>query len=261
VRLGFEAALAAELEHAIRQAAQEGAIVRDDSIVPSNSPSAGDQHLLGRQIEVVRRLVEDEEVRRIEEHAGHRQPRLLAADSARIGFCTSSPGNWKAPSRLRRTPMLSLGKSFCICIPDGERRVEQVERLLREVAIFRLAPSVTEPVSGGQRRRRPSSAAVDLPAPLRPIRTSRSPRGWSGSAVVDTRGAVGLVVVSITRPDRRSGAAAEVEPHELALPRQLDLLDLLERLDRLWTCAALAACAEKRSMKRCSFASHGLLAA
>ncbi len=38
-----------------------------------------DQHLLGRQVEVVGRLVEHQEVRRVVEHPRHGEPRLLAA--------------------------------------------------------------------------------------------------------------------------------------------------------------------------------------
>ena len=38
-----------------------------------------EQHLLRREIEVVGRLVEDEEVRRVEEHAREDEARLLAA--------------------------------------------------------------------------------------------------------------------------------------------------------------------------------------
>ena len=55
-------------------------------------------------------------------------------DSDRILLSISSPENWKAPSRLRSTPTDSCGKSCCDLLVDGEVGVEQVERLLREVA-------------------------------------------------------------------------------------------------------------------------------
>ncbi len=50
-----------------------------NSMVPSYSRQRLDQHLLGRDVEMVGRLVEHQEVRRVEQHLRHHQPRLLAA--------------------------------------------------------------------------------------------------------------------------------------------------------------------------------------
>ena len=58
---------------------QERPIVRHEHHRPLEVVQRLEQHFLGREIEVVGRLVEDEEVGRIEEHARHHQARLLAA--------------------------------------------------------------------------------------------------------------------------------------------------------------------------------------
>ena len=49
------------------------------SIVPVELRESLDEHLLRGEIEVVRGLVEDEEIRRIEQHSRHHEARLLAA--------------------------------------------------------------------------------------------------------------------------------------------------------------------------------------
>jgi sugar/nucleoside kinase (ribokinase family) len=41
--------------------------------------------------------------------------RACAGALERIRLSTSSPENWNAPRRLRSVPMLSSGRSFCIC--------------------------------------------------------------------------------------------------------------------------------------------------
>ena len=97
-------------------------------------------------------------------------------DSARIFLSTSSPENWNAPARLRSAPIDSCGKSFCELLLDRQVRIEQVERLLREVAHLQARAELH------RRRRRARSApatifsSVVLPAPFLPITHQRSPR-------------------------------------------------------------------------------------
>ena len=64
VRLRLGAALAAKLQHAIAEAAQEFAVVRDEQYRPVEVLQRVEQHFLGGQIQMVGRLVEHEEVRR-----------------------------------------------------------------------------------------------------------------------------------------------------------------------------------------------------
>jgi hypothetical protein len=76
--------------------------------VPSKSQRL-DQHLLGRHVEMVGRLVEHQEVRRVEEHQRHDEARLLAArqHAARL-FSTSSPEKPKQPASVRSVPCVGL---------------------------------------------------------------------------------------------------------------------------------------------------------
>src|SRR5262249_44096423 len=75
-----------ELEDAVRERGEEMPIVRDEEHRPLVVAERLDEHLLRRHVEVVRRLVEHEEVRRIEEHLREDEARLLAArqDAARL---------------------------------------------------------------------------------------------------------------------------------------------------------------------------------
>src|SRR5678815_2974334 len=79
VRLRFGAALSAQLEHTVAQTAQELAVMRHKQHRTVEVLQRIEQHLLGRQIEMVGRLVEHEEVRGVEQHAREHQARLLAA--------------------------------------------------------------------------------------------------------------------------------------------------------------------------------------
>ena len=97
-------------------------------------------------------------------------------DSARIFLSTSSPENWNAPARLRSTPIDSVREVLLQLLLDGQVGVEQVERLLREVAHLEAR------AEADRRPRRAAStpatilSSVVLPAPLRPITHQRSPR-------------------------------------------------------------------------------------
>src|SRR5687768_1244678 len=79
MRLSLNAALAAKLQHAIAQRPEEFSIVRHEQHRPFVVLQRVDEHFLREEIEVVRRLVEDEEVWRIEQHSCDDEPRLLAA--------------------------------------------------------------------------------------------------------------------------------------------------------------------------------------
>src|SRR5258708_12948355 len=67
------AALFGELEHAVGEAAQEHAVVRDEEHRPFEIMKRLDEHLFRGQVEMVRRLVEHEEVWRIEQHSGEHE--------------------------------------------------------------------------------------------------------------------------------------------------------------------------------------------
>ena len=119
--------------------------------------------------------------------------------------------------RLVREVLLDL-------LPDGQVRVQHVERLLREVAhACRLAPSFTAPASGASA---PATIfrSVVLPEPFRPMTDQRSPRRIVRSRPsCTTRAAVRL---RDALEDRhliaRARRLAEIELDDAPLLRQLD---------------------------------------
>ena len=93
-----------------------------------------DQHLLGGEIQMIGGLVQDEEIRGVEEQARHRQARLLAARERPDLLVGVVPRELKRsrqgaehPDPLEREIRLEL-------LEDRESRVEDVERLLGEIA-------------------------------------------------------------------------------------------------------------------------------
>src|SRR5688572_18194522 len=78
MRLLLDAGLPSQLDDAVAQRAKKGAIVRDEQHRAFEVLQRLDEHLLGEQIEMVRRLVEHQEVRRVEQHPRHHQTSLLA---------------------------------------------------------------------------------------------------------------------------------------------------------------------------------------
>src|SRR5690349_17260420 len=79
MRLDVDAALAPQLDDPVAQRAQERAVMRDEEHRAVEILERLDQHFLGEEIEMVRRLVEHEEIRRVEQHPRDHQARLLAA--------------------------------------------------------------------------------------------------------------------------------------------------------------------------------------
>ena len=78
VRLCVGTAFPAQLEHPVAQAAQEFPVVRYEQHGPLEITERFEQHFLGRKVEMVRRLVQHQEVRRIEQHARHDEPGFFA---------------------------------------------------------------------------------------------------------------------------------------------------------------------------------------
>ena len=153
-------------------------------------------------------------------------------DSERILFSTSSPENWKAPSRLRSAPIDSSGKVLLDLLPHGELGIEELGRLLREVAHLHARPDADIAAIGRQRPRdhleqrclAGAVAAHDAPA--------LAATDGEVDAVVNDALAVRLrQILENGNLIARTRGLAKVEVDDLALLRQLDLLNLVERLD------------------------------
>ena len=93
-----------------------------------------DQHLLGRQVEVVRRLVEHEEVRRVEQHPRHHQARLLAARQRPDLLVHVVARELERAGEVAQGADGLVREVLLELLGDGQVGVEQVQRLLREVA-------------------------------------------------------------------------------------------------------------------------------
>src|SRR5260221_646188 len=130
VRLRLGAALASELQYAIAQTAQKLAIVGDEQHRAVEILQRVEQHLLRQQIEMVRRLVEHEKVRRIQQHARDHGAGLLAARERSDLLVRIVAGELKrageAPQRADRL-VRKIGLQLRL---DGEIGIEQVECLL-----------------------------------------------------------------------------------------------------------------------------------
>ena len=171
-----------------------------NSIVPSKSFSDVEQHLLRREIEMVGRLVEDEEVRRIEQHARHHQPRLLAARERADLLVDVVAGELERAGEAAQRADRLVRKILPQLLLDRQIGIEQVERLLREVAHLQARAELDVAGVGRRARRRPSSAASTCRRRSSPSRTSARRGGSSGSG----------------RRGRRGGRSALVTPSSIA---------------------------------------------
>src|SRR4029453_13665035 len=79
MRLCFDTTLSAQLDDPIAETGKEGAGVRDEEHRPIEVFEGLDEHFLREKIQVVRGLVEDQEVGRVEQHSRNHETRFLAA--------------------------------------------------------------------------------------------------------------------------------------------------------------------------------------
>ena len=206
-----------ELEHARDRALEEGAVVRDDH---GAAGALGDEPLQPRQaveVEVVGRLVEQQDVEAREQDRGQRGARGLAAGE-RHGLQVEQRGIEPEVAQDRLRALLQVGAAereprlerLGVAVRRAGRVGRQVVRgglharigvgdagAPREVVVQPLAGSAVgllRQVAGASRRsaaRSPRSgrsspasrrSSVDLPAPLGPTTPSTSP----GATVTDT---------------------------------------------------------------------------
>ena len=144
------------------------------SSVPSKPASARDQHLLGREIEMVGGLVEHQKIGRVVEHARQHEPRLLAAREQPAALLDLVAGEAEA-ARERAQRADRRGRERGLeRLEDGLVAVEHLHRLLREVA--ELHGGAQRDAAGSRALASPATSlsSVDLPAPFAPITHQRS---------------------------------------------------------------------------------------
>ncbi len=231
-RITIDAALAAKLEDPRAKAAQERAVVRDEDHRAVEIFERFDQHFFRGQVQMVGRLVEHQKVRRIEKHARHCETGFLAAGKRSDALVHIITGELERAGQRAQRAEAFLAEIFLKLLDDGEVGIEHIERLLREVS---HSQACAEPHASAVRRARAGDhfeqrgLARAIPAHHGP--TFSAPDG-EAEAVVDHARAVALAEIfddgHLVAGSRRD---AELELHDLAFLRQLDLLDLVERLD------------------------------
>ena len=111
------------------------------------------QHFLGREIEVVGRLVEHEEVRRVEQHPRHHEARLLAARQRADLLVDVVAGELERAGEVPQRADRLVRKVLLQLLLDGEIRVEHVERLLREITHLQARAQLDPPARASARPR------------------------------------------------------------------------------------------------------------
>jgi hypothetical protein len=91
------------------------------------------------QVQVVRRLVEHEEVRRVEQHPRHDEPRLLAARERPDLLVHLVSRELERSGEVAQDSHRLVRKVRLQLVLDRQVRVEQVQRLLGEVAHLQAA--------------------------------------------------------------------------------------------------------------------------
>ena len=151
--------------------------------VPSKPSSARSSASRGVDVEVVGRLVEQQQVVALELEAEDLQPRLLAAAERVVG-APRRLGEAVARERAHRALEAPTRSSTTSSTPrrsKSARRVELGEKPGRDAGADEdLA------VVGAARRRRAARMSCVLPPPLGPTRPTRSPK-WTSSANGATR--------------------------------------------------------------------------
>ena len=127
MRLQVRPAFPAKLEHAVAESSQERAIVGDEQHRAVVLPERIEQHLLGGEIEVVGRLVQDQEIRWIQQHARENEACLLTARQRADLLVDVVAGELKRAREIAEDADGIVGKVLAELFFDGEVGIEQVE--------------------------------------------------------------------------------------------------------------------------------------
>ena len=159
--------------------------------------------LARRRVEVVRRLVQQQEVVAPGDQLGQRQLRLLAARQRAGVLERRSPVRPNMPSSRRRCSSGTAGHLAHV-LDHGDRRADALV-LLRVVAGRDAAARAgTTPASASDSPARMRSSDV-LPAPFSPSTSSRSPRSTVERHVVEHRRPA-VALASARRPEHTAAA-------------------------------------------------------
>ena len=190
-----------------------------------------DQHLLGGDVEMIGGLVEHQEVRRVEQHPRHGEPRLLAARQDPAALFDIVAGEPEAAGQGPERALAGLRKGILERLEDGALALEHIHGVLGEIAHLDAPADRNRPVVGIGRARhelqqRRLAGAVDAhDAPALP-----TPDGEI-KPLVDAQAAIALVdVLQAHDIVARAWRRGKVERHALPPLRRFDTLDLVELL-------------------------------
>src|SRR5882757_931238 len=221
-----------QFQYAVGQRRQKMPVMRDEQHGALVLRESRDQHLLGGEVEMVGRLIQHQEIRRIEQHDRHHQSRLLAARQHPAPLLDIVAGETEAAGQRAQRALPRLRERILQLLEDGALAIEQIHRVLGEIAHFDAAADRRRAVLGLARARDELeqlrlAGAVDtyhalaLAAADREIET-----------IIDPLAAIALVhLLQADDVLARAGCGEEIERHGLAPPRWLDALDLVELLD------------------------------
>mgnify|MGYP000426795823 CR=1 FL=1 len=133
-RLRVGPGLAAQLEHATAKSTQERPVVRDEDHGALEVTERVDQHLFGRQVQVVGRLVEHQKVGRMQKHAREHKPRAFPARERSDGLVRFVAGKLKRPEKRPVVPRVRVVPARLPQLSPQQLACESAERGLQRPA-------------------------------------------------------------------------------------------------------------------------------
>ncbi len=242
------------------EAGQEVAVVGDDGEGPFEGPQGILQDLLGAQVEVVRRFVEDQEIGRHQEHPRQRKPALLSAGQDRHPLEHVVFGKEKMTQQGPEVSPRAEGRHLLDALEHRPGGVERVGLVLGIVGGNDLVPLGAAPAldrlgarqDPGQRR---LAGAVDTEHgdAVPPLDGERDP-------VEHASVTVALVhALELQDVPARPGRYREPEGDLLLIGLELDEIDLLDALQPALNLSCLRALGPEALDEALRLADHLLL--
>ena len=171
-----------DLPRARADGVEEPAVVGDDEHRAAAGGEVAREPVDGLDVEVVRRLVEQQQLGAVEQQLGERDPAPLATRQRRDRRVDARPGSGaarrrRAARRARSGTRLSAAHSWSARPPTSSSRIVRASSSSSpwpSSASCRSPARVTAPASGVSAPAM-SRSSVDLPSPLRPTIPIRSP--------------------------------------------------------------------------------------
>jgi hypothetical protein len=171
------------------------------------------------EIEMIGRLVQQQQIRSLPDQQSQRQPRFFAAGKGRDGLQRPVAGKAEAAEKIAQR-LIAGPLIRCLQMAQGTPvRPQLLELVLGEVADGQSLSGSIRPASGGNT---PASSLirVDLPAPLRPSRPSRLPGFITSLTPFQHR------LIAITRRDLfkgQQGIGQALRWGKLEIKRRIDM--------------------------------------